>query len=187
MKCPIIVVAAPSGAGKSSFIERIIKEEPRLVDTVTYTTRPMRQGESQGHPYYFVTNEEFQEKQASGFFVEWAKVHSNHYGTPLHQLEEAWKQSKTIIMDVDIQGFETFKRIYPQTQSIFILPPSLGELRRRVLKRDKNPPSDFEVRMKNAEIEIARANEFDFRVINDEFSSSFGEFKKIIEKILSEG
>lgn len=180
----MIVVAAPSGAGKSSFVERICGEIPRLRDTVTYTTRAMRAGESEGHPYHFVSAPQFGELRDKGFFVEWAEVHQNLYGTPLHQLEDAWRQDLVIIMDVDVQGVETFKRKFPDAVSIFILPPSIEELRRRVTRRDGQIPADLEVRMAAAEREIARADEFDFRLVNDKFDESYREFKKIVEELL---
>lgn len=181
----LIIVAAPSGAGKSSFVERICREEPRLVDTVTYTTREPRQGEYEGNPYHFVTRQRFDELLAENYFVEWARVHTNLYGTPWYQLQNAWIERKAIIMDIDIQGWETFRAKFPTTcKSIFILPPSMEELRRRVLKRDAVPPKDFEVRMRNAAIEVARAPEFDYQLVNDDFEESFQQFKKIIEEIL---
>lgn len=181
---PLIIVAAPSGAGKSSFVERICREEKRLFDTVTYTTRSPRAGESEGHPYHFVTPEKFQELIQKDFFVEHARVHTNLYGTPMHQLLDAWENRKGVIMDIDIQGFDTFKRKFPQLSSVFILPPSIDELRRRILKRDANPPKDLEVRMENAAKEIARAGEFDHQIVNDHFETSYGQFKKIVEEIL---
>lgn len=185
MKTKMIIVAAPSGAGKSSFVEKICAEIPSLVDTVTYTTRTPRAGESQGKPYFFVKSEEFEAKVKENFFVEWAKVHNNYYGTPFYQLEEAWKVGKCIIMDVDVQGAATFKNKYPEARSVFILPPSIDELRRRVTKRDGRVPQDIEVRMKNAQIEIARAIEFDVQVVNDVFETSYGQFKKIVENWLA--
>lgn len=186
MKSNLIIVAAPSGAGKSSFVERICREEPRLVDTVTYTTRSMRRGESQGHPYHFVTKSEFEALIQKNFFVEWAFVHNNMYGTPMEQLEAAWAQNKAVIMDVDIQGAATFKSKFPdKAATIFILPPSIQELERRIVKRDGQKPSDLDVRLRNAEIETQKAPEFDYRVVNDEFERSFAEFKKIIEDLLT--
>jgi guanylate kinase len=181
----MIIVAAPSGAGKSSFVERATKELSVLVDTVTYTTRAMREGESEGKPYYFVGRAKFQELVASGFFVEWAEVHTNLYGTPLYQLEEAWAENKVVIMDVDVQGAETFKMKYPDASTIFILPPSIEELRRRVEKRDKGRTQNLEVRMANASREIAKAGEFDHQVVNDDFERSFGEFKKLVESLIA--
>src|ERR1700733_9508521 len=134
MKCRMIIIAAPSGAGKSSFVEKITSEIPRLRDTVTYTTRKMRAGESEGIPYHFVSIEKFEELREKGFFVEFANVHENWYGTPMHQLTDAWNHDEVVIMDVDVQGADTFKRKFPDATTIFILPPSIDELRRRVIK-----------------------------------------------------
>lgn len=188
MKANLIIVAAPSGAGKSSFVERICREDDRLVDTVTFTTRAMRRGESPGNPYHFVSKEEFETLVAKNYFVEWAFVHNNMYGTPFEQLEQAWAKGKAVIMDVDVQGAATFKRKFgTQAASVFILPPSIEELKRRIIGRDGQPPADLDVRLKNAEIEIKRAPEFDFKVVNDDFERSFSDFKKIIEDLLSAG
>lgn len=181
----MIIVAAPSGAGKSSFVERICKENSALVDVITYTTRQMRRGEVQGNPYHFVTEQEFNLLREKNFFVEFARVHTNWYGTPLDQIEKAWSDKKCVIMDLDVQGNDTFKRLYPDAKSIFILPPSIDELRRRIVKRDGKIPGDIEVRMQNAQKEIARSDEFDFKVVNDEFETSYTRFKKIIEELLS--
>ncbi|MGE0633338.1 MAG: guanylate kinase [Pseudobdellovibrionaceae bacterium] len=185
MKTRMIIVAAPSGAGKSSFVERVVKEISALEDTVTYTTRSMRPGESQGAPYYFISLDDFHNKVKTGFFVEWAKVHSNFYGTSLEQIENAFKAGKTIIMDIDIQGVDTFKKKYPEASTIFILPPSIDELRQRIRKRGGGEPPDMELRMANAVREIERAHEFDFQIVNDVFDESYSQFKKIVEELLA--
>ena len=109
----MIIVSAPSGAGKSSFLDRVLKDFPILKDTITYTTRTMRTGESDGNPYYFVSKEKFLELKEQGFFVESAKVHDNFYGTPLHQIEDAMRENRVVIMDVDVKGAATFKKKYP--------------------------------------------------------------------------
>jgi guanylate kinase len=184
VKTRMIIVAAPSGAGKSSFVERICRENTRLEDTVTFTTRKMRLGESEGHPYHFVPMEKFEALKNQGFFVEWARVHTNFYGTPMEQLENAWAKGKCVIMDIDIQGAATFKSKFPDAKSIFILPPSIEELRRRVVKRDGKVPDDLEVRMSNAEKEIKEASKFDYQIVNDDFEGSFLRFKKIVEELL---
>ncbi len=184
VKTRMIILAAPSGAGKSSFVEKICGEEPRLEDTVTFTTRTPRAGESEGHPYHFVSQETFEKLVKEDYFVEWARVHTHYYGTPMIQLEKAWQNNKCIIMDVDVQGADTFKAKFPDAKTIFILPPSIEELRRRVLKRDGKPGLDLEVRMKNAEIEIKVADKFDFQLVNDDFERSFTQFKKIVEELL---
>jgi len=177
----IIIVAAPSGAGKSSFVEKIAKENPKLHDVITYTTRGMRHHESEGHPYYFISKEDFTRKRDEGFFIEWAQVHTNMYGTSFAELEKAWSQHKVAIMDIDIQGMQTYKAKYPEAKTVFILPPSIDELRRRVIKRDGGAPADLEVRMANAEKEMTRAGEFDVQIVNDHFERSYAEFKKIVE------
>ncbi len=185
MKTRMIIVAAPSGAGKSSFVERICREEKRLEDTVTYTTRAMRKGETQGHPYHFVSRDEFEAKIKENFFVEWAQVHTNLYGTPYYQLETAWLRGKCVIMDVDVQGADSFKAKYSDAVSIFILPPSIDELRRRIEKRDGGIPEDIEIRMANAEKEMRQSSHFDYLIVNDQFDHSYGQFKKIIEELLT--
>ena len=186
MKTKIIIVSAPSGAGKSSFVERICKEDPRLRDTVTFTTRAMRKGESEGHPYHFVSEQRFLELRSQNYFVEWAEVHNRYYGTPLVQLEEAWKQNQCVIMDVDVQGARTFVEKYPESaRSIFILPPSIKVLRSRIVNRDGRVPDDLEVRMQNAEKEMTFSSSFHFCVVNDQFEESYAEFKKIIELLLA--
>ena len=181
----LIIVSAPSGAGKSSFVERAARELPHLRDTVTYTTRAIRAGEAEGNPYHFVSSERFVELRAADFFVEWAVVHENLYGTPMNQLTEAWAQGKTIIMDIDVQGAATFKRKFSDAVTIFILPPSIEELRRRVTKRDGRAPADLDLRMANAQKELAHAPEFDVQLVNDNFDISYGQFKKIIEDLTS--
>lgn len=180
----MICVAAPSGAGKSSFVERIAREIPILFDTVTYTTRPMREGESQGQPYYFIDETEFKKKVSDNFFVEHAIVHGRMYGTSRIQIEEAFSAGRPVIMDVDVQGVDTFKKVFPFVKSIFILPPSLPELRLRLARRDSGKTYDLDLRLKNAEAEIKRAIDFDFQVVNDQFEPSYQLFKKIVVGII---
>ncbi|MBY0384979.1 guanylate kinase [bacterium] len=183
-KAQMIILSAPSGAGKSSFIERVLKEFPQIKDTVTYTTRSMRSGESDGNPYYFVSKERFRQLIDEGFFVEYAQVHENFYGTPLHQIEDAKREGKVLIMDVDVKGAATFKKKFPSAVSIFILPPSMEELKKRIMGRDKKLPEDLEIRLINAQMEVSLAHTFDFRVTNDHFEESYAQFKKIIEDLL---
>lgn len=184
MKTHMIIVAAPSGAGKSSFVERACRESSQLEDIITFTTRPMRSHEREGFPYHFISHDEFQKRIGKGFFVEWAKVHSNFYGTSYESIESARQQGRVPIMDIDIQGVSTFKSKFEGVRTIFILPPSIDELRRRIVKRDGGEPSDMALRMLNAEVEIGKASEFEFQIINDEFESSYQKFKKIIEDLL---
>ncbi len=185
MKTRMILVAAPSGAGKSSFVDRAIAEIPLLEDVITYTTRPMRHHEKQGQPYHFINNDEFKTKVDNNFFIEFAKVHTNYYGTSHASIELAWSQGKVVIMDLDVQGVRTFRKKIPEgLKTIFILPPSLDELKRRIIKRDRIEPVDLDIRMSNAAIEMSEAVHFDYKVVNDDFEQSYNKFKKIIEELL---
>ncbi len=182
----IIIVVGPSGAGKSSFVDRIISENTQIVDVITNTTRPMRAGESQGCPYDFVSIDTFKERIEKGLFIEWAEVHGNLYGTPKSEVERITALGKATIMDIDIQGAKSFKAVYPGAHTIFIMPPSVDALRQRVLERDgaSLEADQLEIRMKNAEIEIAVADQFDYQIINDDFEGSYKQFKIVVEGFL---
>ena len=183
----IIIVAAPSGGGKNSFIQKALLDLPQLKYIVSYTTRHQRAGEKDGHPYHFVEEKTFHHLCKEGFFVEWAKVHGHWYGTPKQAIEEACQEGKTPITDLDIQGAKTVKKHFPQSQSIFILPPSLEELRQRILKRDGEKIQDTQDlvhRLERAQKEIEVAHSFDFQLTNKDFNTSYKVFKKIVQKII---
>ncbi len=184
MKHPLIVLIGPSGVGKSSFLERALVDFSQLRDAITYTTRAMRQGESEGQPYHFVTRPKFEELIKQGFFIEFAEVHGNLYGTPVHQLEDAWKSNQVVVMDVDVQGARTFQAKYPEALTIFILPPTIDALRQRIIKREGKIPKDMELRLKNAEGEMAQAHLFSHQVVNDDFTAAYGQIKKLIEDFI---
>jgi guanylate kinase len=186
MKTKIIIVSAPSGGGKSSFVHRLCEEEKGIRDVITYTTRSPRRGESEGNPYHFVSNEEFKTLVSENFFVEWAQVHDHFYGTPWNQLYQAWSEGLCVIMDIDVQGAQTFRKQFSseELKTIFILPPSLEELRLRILKRDGQAPANLDLRLKNATQEMALANQFDQQIVNDNFDLSYGQFKKVIDSWL---
>ena len=172
-------------AGKSSFLARVLQDfGDQLVDTVTYTTREMRTGESEGDPYHFVSKGQFEKLVSEGYFVEWAKVHSNLYGTPKCQIDETLAAGKTVIMDVDVQGAKTFREKYPEATSVFILPPSIEELLKRIVRRDNKLPEDLDIRLENAEKEIALADQFDHQIVNDDFELAYSEFQKVVEEVL---
>ncbi len=182
---PIIIIVAPSGAGKSSFLERILEDEERLVDIITFTTREPRIGEQDGKTYNFVTPQKFLDLKSTGFFVESAIVHGNHYGIPLDQIEIAWADLKIPIMDVDVQGAQTIKEKFPWAKTIFIVPPSIDELRRRIVARSGGrTPEDLDIRLANAQREMALADSFDFKILNDVFEPSFQRFKETVEELI---
>lgn len=181
----MLILIGPSGVGKSTFLARCLKDYDVFEDTITYTSRPMRRGESEGHPYHFVTPEKFEELVQQGFFIEWAKVHDKFYGTPEYQIYEAWEKGKIVIMDVDVQGAKTFKSKFPQALTVFIHPPSIDVLRQRVSARDGGAPKDIEVRMESARKELAQAKDFDVQVVNEDFELAYMEFRKKIEEQLN--
>lgn len=178
---PMIILIGPSAVGKSSFLDKALGEDLGLCDIITYTSRAQRPGESEGAPYHFVTPERFEELKKKDFFVEWAMVHGNFYGTPRDQIEAAWKRSEVVIMDIDVQGAMTMKKIYPQAVTIFLKPPSIDALRQRLEKRGTT--GDLEVRLKNAQAEMALADRFDHVIVNDDFDKAYAEFRKIVEKV----
>ena len=177
----IIILTGPSGAGKSSFIKKLLSEVNVLKSTITYTTRKIRKNESEGRPYYFLSEEEFKDLIKKDFFIEWAKVHSHFYGTSRDQMTGIWKEGKSVIKDLDVQGADSIKKVYPQVLRIFISPPSLLELRKRIQGRDGlNEGRDLELRLENAKKEIEEARFFDFVIVNDDFESSYRNFRKIV-------
>lgn len=186
-KTQMVIISAPSGAGKSSFIERALLDFPILKDTITYTTREMRTGEKEGDPYHFVSEERFKSLIEEGFFVEWEQVHDSLYGTPLQQIEQAKAEGRVLIMDVDVKGASTFQQKYPDAASVFIMPPSIEELRRRIVARDSKVPANLELRLANAEREIAQSDQFKYRITNDDFEASYQEFRNLLNELLPEG
>ena len=180
----MIIVVGPSGVGKSTLVDKAKVEFPQLFDTTTYTTRAMRKGEHEGSPYHFVSDERFRELIEQDFFVEWAHVHNKLYGTPKHQIDDAIGENRIVIMDVDVQGARTFKEKYPAAFSVFVLPPSIDELRQRIKRRDKMDGTELDLRLENARKEIAQAKQFDIQIVNADINLCYKEFKKIIEEIL---
>lgn len=184
MKNVILLFVGPSGAGKSTFLDRALKDYSQLRDVITCTTRPMRKGETEGNPYFFLEEARFRQLIGEGYFVEWAEVHGRLYGVPQNQIVEAWKENCAVIMDIDIQGARTLRAKYPQARSIFIMPPSIEALRQRVIKREGAAPKDLDLRMENARAEMATASEFEFQVVNEDFDNCYQEIQKIIEESL---
>jgi guanylate kinase len=184
MKTPLIVVSAPSGAGKSSFCKKALQDFKQLTYSISFTTRPLRDGEVEGDPYHFVDRKKFLELKDQGFFVETAEVFGNLYGTPKNEVERAKRISKFLIMDIDIQGADSFRALFPDATYIFILPPSIDELRRRLMFRDKGKTHNLEVRLKKATEEISQAPRFDHQIMNDDFGKAYAQFKKIIEDLV---
>jgi guanylate kinase len=176
----LFVVAAPSGAGKSSLVNALMEVDARLSHSVSHTTRAPRGQEVHGREYYFVSNEQFDEMVAQDAFLEWAKVHGNRYGTSRHAIEERIGHGSDIILEIDYQGALQVKRLFANAVLIFILPPSWEELRARLQRRGEDAPEVIEQRVANAATEVAHVKNFDFVIINERFESALFDLKTIV-------
>ena len=181
----ILVIVAPSGTGKSTLIEKLQKEVPSLSWSVSCTTRPMREGEIDGDDYFFITKDEFLKRRENNEFIEWAQVHSNFYGTLKSFVDKGLEEGKHLLFDLDVQGCDSFKREYgDEAQVIFIEPPSLAELKKRLVARATDKVEVIQERLKNAERELARKDDFDYKVLNDDFDVAYKNLKEITLHIL---
>ncbi|MBI2772689.1 MAG: guanylate kinase [Burkholderiales bacterium] len=176
----LFVVAAPSGAGKSSLVKALLELDSRVQPSVSHTTRPPRGQEKHGREYFFVPSEEFDAMVLGGGFVEWAHVHGQRYGTSRKAIEERIAQGADVILEIDFQGALQIKRIFANAVLIFILPPSWEELRSRLERRGEDAPDIIELRLKNAATELTQAREFDFVIINELFERALFDLKAIV-------
>lgn len=176
----LFVVAAPSGAGKSSLVNALMEVDSRLAHSVSHTTRPPRGQEVHGREYYFVSNEQFDAMVAQDMFLEWAKVHGNRYGTSRHAIEERIAQGGDIILEIDYQGALQVKRLFRNAILIFILPPSWEELKSRLQRRGEDAPDVIEQRLVNAAQEVAQVREFDYVIINERFELALFDLKSVV-------
>jgi len=174
----LFVISAPSGAGKTSICREILNKLPNLQQSISYTTRARRSVEQDGVDYHFVTMKAFREMVDAGAFLEWAEVHGNCYGTARNSLEQATAAGADILLDIDFQGAEQLRNSGLDGVFIFILPPDMNELRKRLDTRNTDDDQVIERRMKNAVDEIAEAVKFDYLVVNDVLG-------KAVETILS--
>ena len=178
-----MVLSGPSGAGKSSLINKIIDEIGDCYFSISTTTRPMREGEKDGVDYHFVTQEEFKAGIERDEFLEYALVHGNYYGTSLAPVKEALAHGKLVIFDIDVQGnVSVTNRLGDITTSVFITPPSLSELKRRLEMRGTDSCEVIERRIENAKKEIQRVSEYDYLLINDDLDHA-AEQLKLIAKV----
>jgi guanylate kinase len=176
----LFVVAAPSGAGKSSLVKALLELDSHVQPSVSHTTRAPRGQEKHGREYFFVSETEFDAMVQAGAFVEWANVHNHRYGTSRKAIEERMAQGADVILEIDFQGAIQIKKIFANAISIFILPPSWEELRSRLERRGEDSPEVIELRMKNAAIEVAQVQQFDFVIINELFDRALFDLKAIV-------
>ena len=176
----LFVVAAPSGAGKSSLVKALMELDAGVQPSVSHTTREPRGQEFHGREYFFIDDAQFDDMVANNAFLEWAYVHGNRYGTSKSTIEERISQGLDVILEIDFQGAVQIKRLFANAVLIFILPPSWEELRARLQRRGEDTAEVIEIRLANAASEMAQAHEFDFVIINQLFDKALFDLKAIV-------
>ena len=181
----VIIIVAPSGTGKSTLIKRMKKKYPGLSESISHTTRSPRDGEKDGVHYFFINENEFIKKRDNGDFLEWAKVHSNYYGTAKDWVEKKIEQGYDLLFDLDVQGVDSFKKKFgDQAGAIFIAPPSLDVLKERLLARGTDTKEVVDIRLANAKQELKRKNSFDYLIYNDDLDKASSKLVDIFKEIL---
>lgn len=176
----LFVVSGPSGAGKGTLVARVREQLPDLGLTVSATTREPRPGEVDGVSYFFLSPEDFKQRVDAGAFVEWAEVHGHCYGTLVSEVERNHAAGASCILEIDVQGALQVRERFPEAILIFIKPPSMAVLRERLMGRGTECPEDLELRMGNAEQELALADRYDRVVVNDDLDRATEELIDII-------
>ena len=176
----LFIVAAPSGAGKSSLVAAVLGDDPNLALSVSYTTRAPRPGEANGREYHFVDRATFERMLEAGEFLESAEVHGNYYATSQRQIELIRASGRDALLEIDWQGAQQVRRLYPEAIGIFILPPSAAELERRLVNRGQDSEAVIRRRLAAAEAEMSHAAEFDYVIINKDFEEACRDLAAVV-------
>jgi guanylate kinase len=177
----VLVLSGPSGAGKGTLVERLVAARPECTFSVSVTTRPRRSNEQAGVQYEFIVREEFERRRSAGQFLEWAEVHDHLYATPVRFVDEQVRAGRVVVLDVDVQGGASVRRARRDAVSVFVYPPSIDALRRRLLKRATDAPGVVETRLKNAPGELAEWREYDYLVMNDDLEQAVARLTAIVD------
>ena len=187
----VIVLSGPSGCGKNTVYEALVRLDPSLTQTVSATTRAPRTGETDGKDYYFITEAQFREKIAGNEFIEYVRYGENYYGTLKSEVARLLALEKTVVLIIEVNGAMNVKRLFPDATTVFILPPSMEVLRQRLGKRGENTDEEIERRVAIAEAEMECRDQYDYRVVNDYLDQCVSDVYQIIksakEKIASKG
>ena len=176
----LFIVAAPSGAGKTTLVGRLLADDPHVRHSVSFTTRAPRTGEEDGREYHFIDVQRFLAMRERGEFAEWAEVHDNFYGTSRVWLDQRMQEGCDMVLEIDWQGAQQMRRQFPEAVSIFILPPSIGELELRLRKRGADSADVIARRVAGALGEMRHVGEFDFVIINNDLDVALGELKAAV-------
>ena len=176
----LFIVCAPSGAGKTTLVDALLEREPEIRLSISYTTRAPREGERDGVDYHFVDKARFEAMIASKEFLEHALVHGNYYGTSRKWIERELAGDHDVLLEIDWQGAAQVRKIFPQLLGMFILPPSIAELRRRLQGRGKDAPETIERRIAGAREEISHVLEFEYIIVNDRFEQALEDIRSVV-------
>jgi len=176
----IVVLTGPSGVGKGTLVRSLLQRHRELYLSVSATTREPRAGEVEGKNYYFVTRERFEEMVKKGELLEWAEYAGCYYGTPRLPVEQQVREGKCVVLEIELEGARNIKQIFPQALRIFILPPSLAELERRIRKRGQDADESISRRLERARAEIEAAGEFDLQIVNDDLEIAIAKIEAAI-------
>jgi len=176
----LFIIAAPSGAGKTSLVNALLKKDSRLSLSISHTTRPPRPGEVNGQHYHFVSEAQFERMAGAGDFMEHARVFDHFYGTNRHSVAEQLDAGRDVVLEIDWQGARQVRAVFPDCCSIFIIPPSLETLRKRLERRGQDSEEVIQRRMRDAQAEISHWDEFEYLVVNDDFDAALDELIAII-------
>ena len=183
-KGKLIAISAPSGTGKTTIIRKVLQAFPDIAFSVSSTTRAKRDREEEGKHYYFISEKEFKEKIEKGDFVEWEKFYDYYYGTFKSEVENAVNKGKSIILEIDVNGALNLKKIYPEAFLIYIVPPSVEELVKRLKKRNTEDKSDLEKRINRSTMELSLKDKFDHLIENKELNTAIEDIKILIKQII---
>ena len=176
----LFVIAAPSGAGKTSLVRALMQRRPSLRFSISYTTRQQRPNERDGHDYFFVDKQEFERMVAASDFLEHARVFDNHYGTSRSQVERLLDASQDVLLEIDWQGAQQIRRTLPECRSIFVLPPSREALEQRLRGRGTDSDEVIARRLRDSLADLSHWSEFDYIVVNDDFDRATGDLEAIV-------
>ena len=179
----LLIISAPSGAGKTSLIKALVERDPRVEVSVSHTTRPQRPGETEGLNYFFITTEIFHEMRDAGAFFESAEVFGHYYGTSLSQLDSRLAEGADVILEIDWQGAQQVRQLLPDSAWLFILPPSIKALKTRLQKRAQDNADTIEVRMRAARDEMSHWHEAEYLIINDNFDLALEELRALVRSL----
>lgn len=180
MRARLFVIAAPSGAGKTTLVKALVERNPDLTFSVSYTTRPKRVNEVEGRDYFFVTGERFLQLREQGELLESALVFDNHYGTSRSQVEAQLEKGRNVVLEIDWQGARQVRKARPDSVSVFILPPSRSELARRLCERRTDSDAVIERRLADAVGDMSHWDEFDYAIVNDDLAHAVSRLEAII-------